>query len=584
MHKYNKMNLKNYRNPVIALAAVTIFCCMVSCNEDYDLSKDINTEITFGGSLVIPVGESVDLKMSRIIGLTDEIGVNGDGIYSLSKEDRLDVNIPFQEPVRLENLTTVLNKEFIYIDPAGRPNNVVLPTFVINSHVDYKLSVDTEESVPAEVKKLTYVELGDVPVNFHVDIRFENQATLQKIKSSLLDNFTVKFPEIFIFSNGMENFDYATNTLTLKDINFDAGGRLSVPLQLSALRNFPEIDFVNHTVKLNYAIECRGDLNIECSGITLAEVQDFVLETQLEIPHLTIDRAQGIFCPEISVDASTVNFGKLPEILTDGNTNINLSRIYANMNIKDPVGVPFNTRFRFVAYDAAHNPVNEPVEFELPVKASRDYNVVKESKYIVTNDSEYTAPEGYEKVVVPNLTKIVGSIPEYISVQPTVTVDDTQEHYIKLGEPLAASANFSISLPFEFNSGSEIHYVESADNLKADISDILSKVDEAILETEITSTVPMELILNMNLFDSFGNSLNDGIEVTKDFKVKPGTNAQILQFKELLDGALEQLDKIEFDIVGRAAGDRVAIAPEQGIKLKVRARLPKGINLNFDNL
>lgn len=578
------MKLISYRNVVVALMTIVFSSGMVSCNDEYDLSKEINTEIAVGGSPVIPVGETVDLKMSRLIGLADEIGLNEEGLYSLGKEERLDVNIPLLEQVHFKNLTSMLEKEYIYIDPQGKPNDVVLPSCLINRYVDYKLEVDTEEKIPAEIRKLTYVELNDVAVNLHVDVRFENQATLQKVKTLLLDNFTVTFPNIFVFSGGMENFDYTTNTLTLNNCHFDAGGRLSVPMQIAALRNFPDVDSASHTVRVNYAIGCKGNMEIECNDITLGEIQNIVLESHLEVPLLNVDRVHGIFCPEISVDAAAINFGKLPEILTDGGTKLNLSRIYANMNIKNPVGIPFNTKFKFVAYDAENNPVNEPVEFELPVKANRDYNVVKESKYIVTNDSKYTAPEGYEKVVVPNLTKIVGTIPEYISVLPTVTVDDTQEHYVQLGSPITAAATYSVNLPFVFDSGSRIHYVESATGLQSDLADILSKVDEVVVETEISSTVPMELQLNLNLYDYYGNSLENEIETTKDFRVKPGSNAQVLELKELQNGALERLDRIDFDIVGTVPEDNCGISPEQGIKMKVRARLPKGINIDFDNL
>ena len=575
--------IKNLK-PIIALTAVTASLYMCSCNDDYDLSKDISSEITVGGSLVFPVGETVDLKFSRVIGLTEDLKVNGDGIYSLGKEDRLDVKIPYLEPVSIRNLTTQLNKEHIIINPEGARSDVVLPEYVINRFVDYSLQIDTEEEVPEEIRSLTYVELNDVAVNLHVDIRFQDQSTLQRVATSLLDNFSVTFPDVFVFSEGMKNFDYSTNTLQMNGYRFDENGRLTVPLKIAALKNFPEVDPVKHTVKLKYGIGCKGNVNIDCRNITMKEIQDIVLETQLEVPTLDIDRAQGVFSPEIKVEAATVSFGELPDMLTDGKTNLNLSRIYARMNIKNPSGVPFNTGFVFRAFDAGNNPVNEPVEFELPVKASRDYNTVKESAYIVTNDSECAVPEGYEKILVPNLTKIVGTIPDYITVEPTVTVDDSQEHYIKLGNELSAAATYSISLPFVFNTGSEIHYVETAENLQADISDILDKFSEAVVETEISSTVPMELVLNMKLFDQNGNSLDNAIDVTPDFAVKPGANAQTLQLKELQAGALKQLDKIEFHIEGRAAADNVAIAPEQGLKLQIRARLPKGINIDFDNL
>ena len=48
----------------------------VACDENYDLSKGVSTEMSIGGSMSIPVGQTDKLTLSEVIETNDDITVD----------------------------------------------------------------------------------------------------------------------------------------------------------------------------------------------------------------------------------------------------------------------------------------------------------------------------------------------------------------------------------------------------------------------------------------------------------------------------------------------------------------------------
>ena len=72
-------------NPAKAFAclAVAMMPVLSACDSDFDLS-DVNTDITVGGDIKVPIGETEELTLSRIIDLTDQLYVDANGAYALT--------------------------------------------------------------------------------------------------------------------------------------------------------------------------------------------------------------------------------------------------------------------------------------------------------------------------------------------------------------------------------------------------------------------------------------------------------------------------------------------------------------------
>ena len=76
-----------------------LFSCI---DNDYDLNKDINLEISVGGNLSLPIGKTDTIRLSRMIEEGDVLHVI-DGKYVINKADNISENIAAIDPVVIDN-------------------------------------------------------------------------------------------------------------------------------------------------------------------------------------------------------------------------------------------------------------------------------------------------------------------------------------------------------------------------------------------------------------------------------------------------------------------------------------------------
>ena len=76
-----------------------LFSCI---DNDYDLNKDINLEISVGGNLSLPIGKTDTIRLSRMIEEGDVLHVI-DGKYVINKADNISENIDAIDPVVIDD-------------------------------------------------------------------------------------------------------------------------------------------------------------------------------------------------------------------------------------------------------------------------------------------------------------------------------------------------------------------------------------------------------------------------------------------------------------------------------------------------
>ena len=208
----------------------------------------------------------------------------------------------------------------------------------------------------------------------------------------------------------------------------------------------------------------------------------------------------------------------------------------------------------------------------------------KVTNLFVTNSKTLEAPAGYKKVYVENLSKIISQVPEYVKIDPVVTVDKTQTHTLRLGTDYATVVNYDMQMPFEFGEGSHIVYKESIDNLQSDIEDFSDKVTQMEVFANVESTLPFQVKLAVVPYDFSGKDMSNRIEYTPYVVIAPGSESAPTQdvemkFSEKVKGSLEDLDRIEFIVEGDTKAAVSVLKPTQYIKLKMTARIPDGITI-----
>lgn len=554
-----------------------------SCDSEYDLSKDISSELNLGGSLGLPLGETDTLKLSRVIELDDVITINDDGAYEIVKSGTLTVNVPEVEKIIVDGMSArpVIEDVFDNVPGSDQPSD-----FSFTNPLKYFSSIDTEEHVPVNAKKITDMYFEPFNAELSIEFSFNDPTTLSKLENLRLHNFTINFPKFIVFGEGIEGMNYATNIMTInRDI--PENGLLKIEIPIVDIAEIPDVDQTTHTIKFTREIEFKGDLSADVKNATRQEMSSMIVTTEFNIPDFEIDRIRGVLAPDIEIDAENIELDNIPDVLTNENTSINVNTVATTMQIENPTGIPYYVDLLFTAFDKNDNKINSEVTARIHIPQAIDFEVSKISKYYITNNSNLKAPEGYELVVIPELNQLIRQIPNYVHLTPTITIDESKEHFSQLGVAYSTSADYDIEMPFDFGENSKIEYTDSFDGIQDDLADIVDKITEMEVYADVTNTIPLNLTLNAVPYDYAGNDMSDRVEITKDLLIEPGNDNTPVQSKEILlkervKGALKDLDRVEVIINGDTRTANTILKPSQYVIIKMKAKLPQGIAIDLD--
>ena len=573
-----KSILQNCEKAVL-LSSIALFPMITSCDDEYDLS-DINSDITVGGDIKIPIGETEELTLSRIIDLTDQLYVDESGNYALSTDGSIKFDIAKVKSINVKDLATTPNVIDLKVYLEG---STIVPEYLIDSDVETVLKMDAIQEIPEEVERVDVIDTKPVTAYIVVKLLADDMSVISKIKDACLKDFTLYFPKEVIFADGIDELDYESNVFTTKKVyNFDKNGEIRVPLDIVGLHNLPEI--VNGQMHIIENLDCQGHISAKALNVCGDDFEGFRMTVQFDVPVFEVTDVTGIVNTDINMDSETVEFGDLPDVVTDPETRININTLSLCLSLDNPIGVPFNATLNLTALDAQKREINEKVSFDVNIDKAEGFAQSKVTNLFVTNSKTLEAPAGYKKVYVENLSKIISQVPEYVKIDPVVTVDKTQTHTLRLGTDYATVVNYDMQMPFEFGEGSHIVYKESIDNLQSDIEDFSDKVTQMEVFANVESTLPFQVKLAVVPYDFSGNDMSNRIEYTPYVVIAPGSESAPTQdvemkFSEKVKGSLADLDKIEFVVEGDTKAAVSVLKPTQYIKLKMTARIPEGITI-----
>lgn len=573
------MNAYFKRKLLFSITTILALSGTQSCDSDYDLSKDINTDINVGGCLYVPVGETDTLTLSRIIDLNDEIGIDENGNYCITESGSISINAPFVKTIIIDDISI---KPTLVDVEAGQEGSFVPMEYTINDDIEYDMKINSSIDIPVEVNELHSVEIVplDAELNFH--LTFKDQATASKLTDVKINHLSIDFPDIIVFDENTPNFNNSTNTLTI-DNPITATELNKVSLRIIGIKNLPGI--VNNTITLKDVVHCKGNITATAKNATGDELSSMQIETSFDVPNIEIKKITGKINPEIKVDAQDITFNDLPELLKDKDTKIELNRLYSKISIENPSGIPFITNLNFKAFDESGNQINKEVDAAFNIAKALDYSTPVTSQFILTNTDDIVVPDGYTKVVNPELTQIIETVPHSVKISPSVVIDQNQDHFYELGVEKSTSAEYKVRIPFDFGINSQIAYVESFNNIQKDISDIIDLIEEVQLDLDIQNMLPLDLVVNVTPYDISGKEMTDRVYIDSDiaisgFKQSAKVESKIINIKEIVPGALTEVDRLDINIKGKGSMDRITLNPSQYILISLKAKLPKGITID----
>lgn len=561
-------------------AAVSVTSCL---NEDYDLTKDIDTNISIDGDISAPLGNSELILVDDFLNLDndaeDVLKTDASGNYYISVTGRgtsSDVELPVlsfsDELVTDGGYIARIKKSELPLPSSG-----TVPAEQYTKHFNVSSTPMTvNEDVPHEIRAVKDAEVSGV-VNISLTVT-TGKATLSDL--------IIDFPEYLEFADVKDaglNFNPDGNLLTIKSPQISTMAK-------NYYLNVVGIDFdkipsgqgflpSQHKIVLNDEIKLSAfDVNAVLSdfGTTVEAIpNEIVADIDISISSLIVKTALVKVDPDIVIDPFISNVGELPDFLSGDDVVLDLYNPVLKLNIDNHTPLKLNLNADIMSYKGADHRtahVGNANGGEAIALTPSGMN-----RLYVSRTGE-GVPAGFSSVVVPDFSSLISIVPDRIGVE-NIDVEAADEFVT-----LTSGGRYNVVYDFELAAalafGKDVKIVYSTDftgwneTFNPNDESFALEIRDADVKFDFVNMIPMTISIDAAAIDVDGNVI-PGIKVTLNGDIpagsveKPSTSALTLN----LEGSAEQmrkLDGLRLNLTGSDPGTMsgVCLNKNQGVQFK----------------
>lgn len=561
-------------------AAVSVTSCL---NEDYDLTKDIDTNISIDGDISAPLGNSEFILVDDFLNLgndaADVLKTDSSGNYYISVTGRgtsSDVELPVlsfsDELVTDGGYIARIKKSELPLPSSG-----TVPAEQYTKHFNVSSTPMTvNEDVPHEIRAVKDAEVSGV-VNISLTVT-TGKATLSDL--------IIDFPDYLEFADVKDaglNFNPDGNLLTIKSPQISTMAK-------NYYLNVVGIDFdkipsgqgflpSQHKIVLNDEVKLGAfDVNAVLSdfGTTVEMIpNEIVADIDLSISSLIVKTALVKVDPDIVIDPFISNVGELPDFLSGDDVVLDLYNPVLKLNIDNHTPLKLNLNADIMSYKGADHRtahVGNANGGEAIALTPSGMN-----RLYISRTGE-GVPTGFASVVVPDFSSLISIVPDRIGVE-NIDVEAADEFVT-----LTSGGRYNVVYDFELAAalafGKDVKIVYSTDftgwneTFNPNDESFALEIRDADVKFDFVNMIPMTISLDAAAIDVDGNVI-PGIKVTLNGDIpagsveKPSTSALTLN----LEGSAEQmrkLDGLRLNLTGSDPGTMsgVCLNKNQGVQFK----------------
>lgn len=561
-------------------AAVLVTSCL---NEDYDLTKDIDTNISIDGDISAPLGNSEFILVDDFLNLgndaADVLKTDASGNYYVSVTGRgtsSDVELPVlsfsDELVTDGGYIARIKKSELPLPSSG-----TVPAEQYTKHFNVSSTPMTvNEDVPHEIRAVKDAEVSGV-------VKISLTVTTGK---ATLSDLIIDFPDYLEFADVKDaglNFNPDGNLLTIKSPQISTMAK-------NYYLNVVGIDFdkipsgqgflpSQHKIVLNDEIKLSAfDVNAVLSdlGTTVEAIpNEIVADIDISISSLIVKTALVKVDPDIVIDPFISYVGELPDFLSGDDVVLDLYNPVLKLNIDNRTPLKLNLNADIMSYKGADHRtahVGNANGGEAIALTPSGMNRLYVSK---TGEG---GPTGFSSVVVPDFSSLISIVPDRIGVE-NIDVEAADEFVT-----LTSGGRYNVVYDFELAAalafGKDVKIVYSTDftgwneTFNPNDESFALEIRDADVKFDFVNMIPMTISLDAAAIDVDGNVI-PGIKVTLKGDIpagsieKPSTSALTLN----LEGSAEQmrkLDGLRLNLTGSDPGTMsgVCLNKNQGVQFK----------------
>jgi len=579
-----------------SLAALSVIPLIACVDNDYDLSKDIDMNVTVGGNITLPPSSTDIYTMSQILDLDENSSIKPVGhLYGLSQNDYVLVQDGNTSPSKFR-----IEKVRVYdSDPESSTTRLEftgtgIPSDPITAKVTdltntMELKDDNVDLQIVSLKEAT----ADIEFSFRLDFK-----SLDNYSGNLTVNkgFTISFPEEWTIENltaggftGMKDkhtLEFTSNH-TLK-----AGAKLDLTFRVTkiSLENVGEGQglYAPGHFKLKRDIKSNGSVTISNGSLAAGSISRINVTTTPIVPdNATITTFTGIVNPNIDVAPTTFAITDVPDFLKEPGNNLDIDNpsIILTVNNTSPVDVNINALLK-----GTYNNGKDPVTVWIGDKHGTEPVMVRGNsitKLCLSRTGKSSVP-GVVNITVPQLGTLITTIPDAVEMS-NIDAKTPQDKYYTfvLGKEYSFTADYSLVVPLAFGPDLKFSYTTEDKGWDEDLDKY--NFSEVLATVSVENTAPLDMLPHVKALDKRGNVMTD-ITATVEGNVAAGSldkpsHSELKIILRSTAANIGELDGVLFEFDATAAPEYVGIPlnADQALKFtQIVLQLQGGIDIDLN--
>lgn len=563
---------------LIAVPALTIFSSCV--NEEYDLDKEIDMEMTLLKNVSLPVGNIEKFTLAEILEIeTSEnatgiiIDENGDYMLNFSGEKiESQIEIPSMnmadggsiesEPIEVVFPTVdfdiidgvIVEKEIVYSEATGSP-------------LETELMLDFNTTFPKEV-----VDIKEVTVDSRMIVNIGTSEGRIYIRPG----FTIEFPDNIYLSLSDNTVGYKIEDAHKVVFTEAVSTDVSLNLHLDKI-TIPAGMVKESSLKMNEEVSISGDFYL--NTLDFSDIpSDLRVFVNASISDLNVKSATVKLGLSTEIPGVEVQISDMPEFLAGDKVNLDLYNPMIGFRVVNNSPLLLNFSADMTAYNGKTDPV-----MSLGEDPEISIDGLSTSEYLISRRAVQTSAQ-VKNLVMHEIADFISIIPEKLSVD-NIQID-TPEDFITVesGKSYSAEFEYWLDTPLSFGNALNFEYTIDINDLGLDFD---GNVKSAALAFEMVNSIPLNLTLDAVAIDSEGNVIN-GMTLGLDKQIASGTHKEPVTtpVSLLLNNSNDRFTLDGLRLTVKAAGPAesqvgTALNSNQGLEIRnLSLSVPDGITLN----
>ena len=453
---------------------ISLLCCtLTSCITDVNIS-DLNTEISGGTALVLPIG-SVHANMSDLLDLVDSTVITADStnaICILYSQENIALNLEFKEIKKSETLLDTIklrSKECFFEILNSLPpeiNSVTLEkgSYKFRDDATYELSFD--EDVAGEKK----IRIDSAIIsNAIVDVGIHIYGCNLSESNYLLMSF--EYPDVLDerYADEFRNIKITTNEYSLKK-------------ELEHLRIYFNEIMGDEPINLATNFELVSD-----GSLVITREADIHFDMKVDL--LNSDALFGYFWLKDPVESDKLSYDIPREIIENDllkNSNLLFTNPILELNVTTNIGIPLTLDIHDIY--AVKNGEEYHATFNNNSSLNVNFNRPQQPYDSASTTLVLDRDNG-------SLNTLLSVLPEQINIDYSLSTIYQEEkdswHFITM--PTQTNVDIMAKIPFQFDPTSNFVYNDTID------ADLSSLIEDGTLEDIEIDTVNLYLDVECRL-------------------------------------------------------------------------------------